>query len=185
VKSPARQLDKDAYDDAREDRSIGDTLFDYLLVPRLLMQWLFPLIIVLASYLFVRGHDMPGGGFAAGIAVSIGLILQYMAVGVRKAETRLPVWPILWIGLGLLIALATGAGSWLFGYPFLTSSFDYLELPVLGAVPIASALLFDLGVFLVVVGATALILVALAHQSIRTPRAGRIAPVDPPTVRKD
>jgi multicomponent K+:H+ antiporter subunit A len=58
-------------------------------------------------------------------------------------------------------------------------------LPVLGAVPIASALLFDLGVFLVVVGATALILVALAHQSIRTPRAGRIAPADPPTVRND
>jgi multicomponent K+:H+ antiporter subunit A len=185
VKSPAQQLDQDAYDDAREDRSIGDTLFDYLLVPRLLMQWLFPLIIVLASYLFVRGHDMPGGGFAAGIAVSIGLILQYMAVGVRKAEARLPVRPMLWIGRGRLKAQATGAGSRLFGYPFLTSSFQYLELPVLGAVPIASALLFDLGVFLVVVGATALILVALAHQSIRTPRAGRIAPVDPPTVRKD
>jgi multicomponent K+:H+ antiporter subunit A len=185
VKSPTQQLDQDAYDDAREDRRIGDTLVDYLLVPRVLMQWMFPPIIVLAFYLFVRGHDMPGGGFAAGIAFSVGLILQYMAVGVRKAEARLPVRPIRWIGLGLLVALATGAGAFLFGYPFLTSSSHYLELPVLGAVPVASALLFDLGVFLVVVGATALILVALAHQSIRTPRAGRIAPVDSTLARKD
>ena len=52
--------------------------------------------------------------------------------------------------------------------PFLTTSFQYLELPVLGKVPMASALLFDLGVFVLVVGATVLILIALAHQSIRS-----------------
>ena len=84
--------------------------------------------------------------------------------------------PILCIGVGLGIALSVGAASLLFGYPFLTSWFRYAELPLIGTVPLASALLFDLGVFLLVVGATALILVALAHQSIRLPRAKPAAP---------
>jgi multicomponent K+:H+ antiporter subunit A len=172
VATPEQQLAQNAYDDARPNRRIGDTLVDYMLVPRVLMQWLFPVIVLLALYLFIRGHDMPGGGFAAGITMSIGLIFQYMALGTRRAENRLRVRPIRWIGLGFMVTLATGAGAWLFGYPFLTSWFRYLELPVFGDVPVATALLFDLGVFLLVVGATALILVALAHQSIRKPRAG-------------
>jgi multicomponent K+:H+ antiporter subunit A len=171
VATPVQQRHQNAYDDARDDRNIGDTLVDYMMIPRILMQWLFPLILVLALYLFFRGHDMPGGGFAAGITLSIALILQYMALGARQAEDRLRVRPIRWIGLGLVIAITTGTGSLLFGYPFLTSWFRYLDIPLIGSVPIATALLFDLGVFLLVVGATALILVALAHQSIRTPRA--------------
>jgi len=128
-------------------------------------------IVALALYLFLRGHDMPGGGFAAGITLSTGLILQYMALGTRKVEDRLRIRPIRWIGIGLGIALTVGTASLLFGYPFLTSWFRYAELEVFGKVPLASALLFDLGVFLLVVGATALILVALAHQSVRLPRA--------------
>src|SRR3546814_3561170 len=63
--------------------------------------------------------------------------------------------------------------AWLFGYPFLSTHFRYLDLPIIGAIPMASALLFDIGVFAVVVGTTALILVALAHQSIRSPRAAK------------
>ena len=71
----------------------------------------------------------------------------------------------------LLLAAGTGAGSWLFSHPFLSSYFAYADLPVIGEVPVASALAFDLGVLLLVVGATALMLVALAHQSIRSHRA--------------
>ena len=78
-----------------------------------------------------------------------------------------------WVSAGLLCATATGAAAWLFGYPFLTSDFSYLHLPIIGAVPMASALLFDIGVFAVVVGTTVLILIALAHQSIRSPRPPR------------
>ena len=141
------------------------------------MEWLFPVIIVLAIYLLIRGHDLPGGGFAAGVTLSIALILQYMASGTRSVEARLDVRPLYWIGIGLLVAAATGAGAWLFGYPFLTSWFRYADLPVIGEMPLATALLFDLGVFALVVGSTALMLIAIAHQSIRTPRG---AP--PPTV---
>ena len=75
------------------------------------------------------------------------------------------------MGFGLLLAAGTGLAAWLFGRPFLTSYFAYAELPVIGAVPIASALLFDLGVFALVVGATVLMLIALAHQSVRSHRA--------------
>ncbi|RYY29366.1 MAG: monovalent cation/H+ antiporter subunit A [Sphingomonadales bacterium] len=181
VAPPPQQRLQNAFDDVQDDRRVGDTLRDYMLVPRVIMQWLFPVTLVLALYLFVRGHDMPGGGFAAGITLSIGLILQYMAMGARQVESRLRVRPIRWIGTGLLIATATGAGAWMFGYPFLTSWFSYLDLPIVGKVPAATALLFDLGVFILVVGATALILVALGHQSSRTPRKS----AQPAAVRED
>jgi multicomponent K+:H+ antiporter subunit A len=173
VRSPDQQRFQDAFDEAQDGRKLGDTLSDYLLVPRVIMEWLFPVIIVLAVYLLIRGHDLPGGGFAAGITLSIALILQYIASGTRSVEARLVVRPLPWIGVGLLISVATGAGAWWFGYPFLTSWFRYLDLPVFGQVPLATALLFDLGVFLLVVAATALILIALAHQSIRTPAGPR------------
>ncbi len=169
VRSPEPQRRQDAFDHEREGREPGDTLADYLFVPRVIMEWLFPVIIVVALYLLIRGHDLPGGGFAAGVTMSIALILQYMASGTRSIEARLRVRPLRWMGMGLLIAVGTGVGAWLFGYPFLTSWFRYVDLPLVGEIPMASALLFDLGVFLLVVGATALILVALAHQSIRTP----------------
>ena len=116
---------------------------------------------VLAAYLFFRGHDLPGGGFAAGIAMACAFILQYMAGGTRWVEARLNVQPLVWISAGLVCAVATGAGALLFGAPFLTTYFQYFEVPLAGAVPVASALLFDIGVFMVVVGTTALILIAL------------------------
>jgi multicomponent K+:H+ antiporter subunit A len=85
-------------------------------------------------------------------------------------EDRLRIRPVRWMGAGLLLSALTGIGSWLFGFPFLTSYFQYLELPLVGKVPAATALLFDLGVFSLVVGATVLMLVAIAHQSIRSDR---------------
>src|SRR5690606_11928547 len=117
------------------------------------------------------------GGFAAGIVMSIAFILQYMAKGTRWVEDRLRIRPVVWISAGLLLALGTGLVSWLFGYPFLTSAFRYAEAPLIGRVPLASALLFDLGVFGLVVGATVLILIALAHQSVRTPRMASPPPL--------
>jgi multicomponent K+:H+ antiporter subunit A len=74
----------------------------------------------------------------------------------------------------------TGLGSWIFGYPFLTTHFEYIDIPRIGRVPLASALLFDLGVFVLVVGSTVLILIALAHQSIRSPRRSSTARRRPP-----
>ena len=104
--------------------------------------------------------------------------MQYVMSGTRWVEARAPVRPAKWIAAGLLIAAATGLGAVLFGYPFLTSHTAHLALPLLGEVHLPSAALFDTGVLAVVVGATLLILTALAHQSIRGHRqlAPRVAP---------
>ena len=157
--------------DAGSGREQGVTVQDYLRVPSVVMQWMFPAIILLSAHLFLRGHDLPGGGFAAGVALAIGFLLQYLAADVRWVEDRLRILPVRWMGAGLLIAAATGGGALLLGYPFLTASARYVTLPVVGDVPLATALLFDLGVFALVVGATIVVLVALAHQSLRTGRA--------------
>ena len=139
-------------------------------VPSVIMQWMFPVSVMFAAYLFLRGHDLPGGGFAAGIALAIGLLLQYLAANVRWIEGRITVLPTTWMGIGLLTAAGTGTAAFLFGYPFLTASSRYVEVPLVGTVPAATALLFDLGVFATVVGATVLIQIAIAHQSLRSAR---------------
>jgi len=171
VLTPIQQRVQYAYDERVEGRKPGDTMADYMAVPRVVMEWLFPVIVVFALYLLIRGHDLPGGGFAAGVTMSIALVLQYMAAGTRSIESRLRVRPLVWIGSGLLIALGTGLAAIAAGQPFLTTWFSYADVPIIGDVPLASALVFDLGVFLLVIGATALILIAIAHQSIRTPVA--------------
>ncbi|WP_323015371.1 hydrogen gas-evolving membrane-bound hydrogenase subunit E, partial [Devosia sp.] len=154
-----------------EDNGAANVRDEFLHLPALVMHWMFPVVIVVAIYMFLRGHDLPGGGFIAGIILSLAFILQYMGGGTRWVEERLRILPMLWIGWGLLLALLTGLGAMALGYPFLTSAFGYLEIPLIGKMPTASALIFDLGVFALVVGATVLMLIALAHQSIRRPRA--------------
>ncbi|MCW5721477.1 MAG: DUF4040 domain-containing protein, partial [Devosia sp.] len=163
-----------AFDDRAPERQIGDTVKEYLLIPAVMMNWMFPVIIVLAVYLFLRGHDQPGGGFAAGIVMSIGFILQYMAGGTRWTEERLRILPLKWIGTGLVFALLIGIVPQIMGYPFMTTGFQYAQIPFIGQVPMASALIFDLGVFVLVLGATVLILIALAHQSVRSPKPARM-----------
>jgi multicomponent K+:H+ antiporter subunit A len=146
---------------------------EYLRVPALIIQLMVPVILLFSLHLFLRGHDLPGGGFSAGLTASVALILLYMAGGVRWVEARLRVRPVAWISAGLAVVLATGAGSFVFGYPFLTSYFTYADFGALGRTPLPTALLFDFGVFVVVVGATSLILVSLAHQSLRRRRGLR------------
>ena len=142
----------------------------YMLVPGLIMRLLFPVMGMMAAFLFLRGHDLPGGGFVAGLSFAVAFILLYMAGGARWVEDRLRILPVRWIALGIIVAILTGAGSWLFGRPFLTSAFAYADLPLFGRIPMATALLFDLGVFALVLGATVLILIALAHQALRVQR---------------
>jgi multicomponent K+:H+ antiporter subunit A len=126
-----------------------------------LTRLLLPLALLVSVFIFLRGHNVPGGGFIAGLVTAVALIMQYLANGVAWTHTRLPGNMHPMIGLGLLLATLTGMASFLFGYPFLTSTFAHLHWPLVGEFEIASAMAFDLGVYLVVVGATLLILIHL------------------------
>ena len=122
-----------------------------------------PFALLVAVYLFLRGHNHPGGGFVAGLVTAIALVVQYLGSGIDWAEHRINVRFYRVAGGGLLVAGATGVGSFLFGAPYLTSTHGHPHLPLLGDVPLASAALFDLGVFLTVVGAMVLSLTSLSH----------------------
>ncbi|MBD9395999.1 monovalent cation/H+ antiporter subunit A [Pseudomonas sp. PDM11] len=126
---------------------------------------LLPIALLVSAFIFLRGHNLPGGGFIAGLITAIALILQYVAHGVEWTQRRMP-WSFHSIaGLGVLIAALTGLGSLAFGAPFLTSAFDHFHLPLIGEFELATALLFDLGVYLAVVGSTLLILSNIGHVS--------------------
>jgi multicomponent K+:H+ antiporter subunit A len=130
-----------------------------------LTRLLFPLMIMVAVFIFIRGHNLPGGGFIAGLIAAVALIIQYLANGISWTAQRLRIDMHWIIGIGLLIATFTGLVSMLLGYPFMTTTYTYLTWPIVGKFEVASAFVFDLGVFLVVVGATVMILVQLGRLS--------------------
>jgi multicomponent K+:H+ antiporter subunit A len=129
---------------------------------------LLPLALMVSVYIFLRGHNQPGGGFIAGLITSIALILQYVCSGSAWVQQRLPVDYGRVAVLGVLIATLTGIGSWLFGYPFLTTSFTYVTWPLVGKFELATAMIFDTGVFITVVGSTLLMLAQLGNLAQTT-----------------
>lgn len=148
----------------------------YPLMLRQIARPMLPLALMVSVYVFLRGHNLPGGGFIAGLITSVALILQYVASGMIWTQDRVPFRYHNVIGLGLLFATVTGLGSFAFGYPFLTSTFGYITWPVVGKFEVASALVFDLGVYLTVIGATLLALVSIGrlnpHSAIKSKKEG-------------
>jgi multicomponent K+:H+ antiporter subunit A len=145
-----------------------------LKIQAVLGRLLLPAAGLISVYFLLRGHDAPGGGFVGGLILATGIIAQYMVGGTIWVESRLAVHPLVLIGVGLLAAATAGLGAWSQSLPFLTALDADLHLPWLGDLHLSTVLLFDLGVYLLVVGGTLLILVALAHQSLR--RARKNAP---------
>jgi multicomponent K+:H+ antiporter subunit A len=140
-----------------------------------------PVVLMVGFYIFLRGHNEPGGGFIAGLIVSIAVVMQYMASGFSWASARLryPYHGV--IGAGVLIAGLTGIGSWFVGKPFLTSDFAYVRIPPFEKFELATAALFDLGVFLAVVGAVMLSLESFSRlaRSAHTPESDEPMDIDP------
>lgn len=129
-------------------------------------QALLPLALMVSVYIFLRGHNLPGGGFIAGLVTSIAMILQYIARGSDWIYARLDINYRKIIASGIAIAFLTGIASWFFERPFLTSWFDYFDIPLVGKTELASAIAFDLGVYLTVVGATLMILASLGKLTL-------------------
>ena len=122
---------------------------------------LLPLALLFSAFIFLRGHNAPGGGFIAGLITATVLTLQYIASGIVWTRPRLNFNNHIIMALGLILALGTGLTSWALNYPFLTSTYTYVTLPLIGKFELASAMAFDMGVFLVVVGSVMLMLVKL------------------------
>jgi multicomponent Na+:H+ antiporter subunit A len=122
------------------------------LVLEVATRMIFPLIMVLSVYFFFTGHNTPGGGFAGGLTAGLALVLRYLAGGRYELGETLPLDAGKILGAGLALSAGTAVGSMLLGAPALSSAVIELHLPLLGTVKIVTALFFDLGVYLIVVG---------------------------------
>jgi multicomponent K+:H+ antiporter subunit A len=137
----------------------------------MLMRPLLPLALTVAFYLLLRGHNLPGGGFIAGLITGVALILQYLAVGIDVTSQRLRTDHVRLFAAGLGIATATGLVSMALGWPFLTSTHGYVPIPLVGSTHLASAMAFDVGVYLAVVATVLLILSEIGRLSQREQRS--------------
>ena len=113
---------------------------------------LVPVVVLVAVMVTFRGHNAPGGGFAGGLIVAAAVILRYLAEGPRAVD-RLPVQPMTLVGAGLCLAVAVAVAPLLVGGQVLESYIWTLDVPSVGKVKVVSSAGFDLGVFLLVVGA--------------------------------
>lgn len=125
---------------------------------------LFPSMIVLSLYLFFAGHNGPGGGFAGGLVAGLAITLRYLAAGREELEETLPVDASRVLGSGLALSVITALMPLAVGKPALTSLYQQLDLPLVGPVSLTSAMAFDAGVYLIVVGLTLRILDSLGGQ---------------------
>ncbi|ARK29285.1 Na(+)/H(+) antiporter subunit B [Halalkalibacter krulwichiae] len=122
------------------------------------------IILAFSVYLFFAGHNNPGGGFIGGLMTASALLLMYLGFDMKSMKKALPFNYTSMIAVGLLIAIATGVSSMLFGYPFLTQFFEYYQIPILGETELTTALPFDLGVYLVVVAIALTIILTIAED---------------------
>ncbi len=129
---------------------------------RVMSRPMLPLLLLVAVYITLRGHNLPGGGFVGGLIAGVALILQFMAGGLPFATRRLPFDFVSAAAVGLLIAAAAGVASIAFGWPLLTSAFTHVHLGPI-EFELASAMVFDVGVFVTVVAVLLIILSRLGR----------------------
>ncbi|WP_225732796.1 Na+/H+ antiporter subunit A [Pseudoclavibacter sp. CFCC 11306] len=160
VSQTALQRTIDAHDEVDDDSTrrswlmAGRTLApDHRsLMVEVVVRLLFLPLMLISVMLLIAGHNQPGGGFAGGLVAGLALVLRYLAAGRYELGEALPVPPGVLLGTGLATAVGTGALSMLFGEPFLTSLWWQATLPIFGEVKLGTPTLFDIGVYLVVLG---------------------------------
>ncbi len=123
-----------------------------------------PLLLFMSLFLLFRGHNQPGGGFVGGLIAATAFSLWSVAYDVRWAYMRLGIDPHLLVGIGLILALASAWISWLKGLAFMTSQWIKIEVPLLGALEFSTPMVFDIGVYLVVLGVMMMMILNLAEE---------------------
>ncbi len=135
----------------------------YSLILAVAVRYTYPLLLLFAAFLFLKGHNSPGGGFIAGLLTAAAIVLSYIA-SKRSPGDGPDRFFVNLIGFGLCVALTTAAVPVFLGYPFFTHTFGFVDVPLLGKVELASASLFDLGVYMVVVGNVVTVIRAMTGQ---------------------
>ena len=123
---------------------------------------LMPLLLLFAVFLLLRGHNQPGGGFVGGLVVAASFVLYAIAFGVRAARRALLVQPSRLLGIGLLVALVSGLPGVIGGHPFMTAVWTSIDAGST-VLDLGTPLLFDIGVFLAVIGVVLTIVLTLAE----------------------
>jgi multisubunit Na+/H+ antiporter MnhB subunit len=134
------------------------------LILRTAAKLLVPLSLTFAVFVYFKGHQMPGGGFVAGLVTAVALVVHRMSMGPGSLQKLLPASERTIIAIGLALALGTGMAALLFGLPFLASNYGYWPLPDGDYVEWATVMAFDLGVMLVVAGVVVGMIDALSRE---------------------
>lgn len=124
-----------------------------------------PLLLVVSIVILLRGHHEPGGGFVGGLLAAAAFSLEAIAKGFAAARRSLRVEPHALLGVGLLTALGSGVVAMASGAPLLTARWAHFPLPLLGEVKVSTVLLFDTGIYLVVLGTVMLMIFTLGEES--------------------
>lgn len=124
-------------------------------------RYIMPLLFVLSIFTLFRGHNDPGGGFIGGLAAASAFAMYTIAYDSQATREILRIDPIQLIGIGLLIAIGAGMVGLLFGDPFMKGVWTNLSFPVMGK--LGTPLLFDIGVYLVVIGMSMLMIFTLSE----------------------
>ena len=133
-----------------------------LLIFRTAAGFLLPLLLLFSLFLLLRGHYLPGGGFVGGIIASIAFVLHAFAFGMRNTRKLLRVHPTTFMPVGLALAVFSAVLPYLKGLPIMTGLWLQDPFPVIGLV--GTALLFDLGVYLVVLGVALTIIFTISES---------------------
>jgi len=126
--------------------------------------YLFPIIVLFSLFLLLRGHDEPGGGFIGGLLAATAFALYAIAYDVETSRRMLRIEVHQLIAAGIAFAALAGVIGLLLGEPFLTSQWAFFNLPVFGDLKVSTPLLFDIGVYLVVIGVVLMMIYALAEE---------------------
>lgn len=131
---------------------------------RVSAQILKPVFLIFSIFLLLRGHNAPGGGFVGGLVAASAFVLQMIAFDSAEARRHLRFEPSAFLGLGLLCALSSGLLAFFQAKPFLTGLWVKIQLPIFGVLKLGTPALFDLGVYLVVLGGVMLIFLPLKDE---------------------
>lgn len=134
------------------------------LILRVATRFMLPLLLLFSVFLLLRGHNEPGGGFSGGLVAASAFVLYGFAFGVPEARRALIADPRGLIGAGLLVAVGSGSLALLGGRPLMTGLWGQADVPGFGTLHLGTPLVFDAGVYLVVVGVTLSIILPLAEE---------------------